>query len=53
MSIETVLLIVILTFGFGIMLDRWNMRLSCSRRRHAEWARHVAPNSPPSKAVVP
>jgi hypothetical protein len=37
MSIETVLLIVILTFGFGIMLDRWNMRLSRSRRRHAEW----------------
>ena len=37
MSIETVLLIVILTFGFGIMLDRWNMRLCRSRRRHAEW----------------
>jgi len=28
MSIETVLLIVIVTFAFGFVLDRWNMRLS-------------------------
>jgi hypothetical protein len=35
MSIETVLLIVIVTFVFGFVLDRWNMRLSRSRRRQA------------------
>jgi hypothetical protein len=27
MSIEAVLLIVILTFGFGSVLNRWDMRL--------------------------
>jgi hypothetical protein len=30
MSIETVLLIVIVTLAFGFVLDRWNMRLSRS-----------------------
>jgi hypothetical protein len=35
MSIETVLLIVIVTFAFGFVLDRWNMRLSRSRRQQA------------------
>jgi hypothetical protein len=35
MSIETVLLIVIVTFAFGFVLDRWNMRLSRSRRRQS------------------
>ena len=35
MSIETVLLILIVTFVFGFVLDRWNMRLSRSRRRQA------------------
>src|SRR5215471_21191525 len=35
MTIETVLLIVIVTFVFGFVLDRWNMRLSRSRRRQA------------------
>jgi hypothetical protein len=35
MSIETVLSIVIVTFAFGFAFDRWNMRLSCSRRRQA------------------
>jgi hypothetical protein len=36
MSIETVLLILILTFGAGVVLNRWDMRLNCSRRRRAE-----------------
>jgi hypothetical protein len=36
MSIDTVLLIVILTFGFGFVLNRWDMRLSRSRRRQAD-----------------
>src|SRR5262249_1644590 len=35
MSIETVLLIVIVTFAFGFVLDRWNRRLSRSRRQQA------------------
>jgi hypothetical protein len=35
MNIETVLLIVIVTFACGFVLDRWNMRLSRSRRRQA------------------
>jgi hypothetical protein len=30
MSIDTVLLILILTFGFGFVLNRWDMRLSFS-----------------------
>src|SRR5262245_2665599 len=34
-SIEAVLLIVILTFGFGSVLNRWDMRLSRLRRRRA------------------
>jgi uncharacterized membrane protein len=33
MSIETVLLIVIVTFAFGFVLDRWNMRLSSRRQQ--------------------
>jgi len=32
MNIETVLLIVIVTFACGFVLDRWNVRLSRSRR---------------------
>ena len=32
MNIETVLLIVIVTFACGFVLDRWNARLSRSRR---------------------
>ena len=35
MNIETVLLIVIVTFACGFVLDRWNVRLSRSRRRQA------------------
>jgi cell division protein FtsL len=35
MNIETVLLIVIVTFACGFVLDRWNARLSRSRRRQA------------------
>jgi hypothetical protein len=35
MSIETVLLIVILTFGFGFVLNRWEMRPGRLRRRRA------------------
>jgi hypothetical protein len=35
MNIETVLLIVIVTFACGFVLDRWNMRLSRFRRRQA------------------
>jgi len=35
MNIETVLLIVIVTFACGFVLDRWNVRLSRSRRRPA------------------
>src|SRR5262249_13856276 len=35
MNIETVLLIVIVTFACGFVLDRWNMRLSRSRRRQS------------------
>jgi hypothetical protein len=35
MSIEAVLLIVILTFGFGSVLNRWDMRLGGLRRRRA------------------
>jgi type II secretory pathway pseudopilin PulG len=35
MSIETVLLIVIVTFAFGFVLDRWTMWLSRSRRQQA------------------
>jgi hypothetical protein len=33
MSIETVLLIVILAFGFGSLLNRWDMRLKLARSR--------------------
>ena len=32
MSIETVLLIVLLTFGFGSVLNRWEMRPGRRRR---------------------
>jgi hypothetical protein len=35
MSIEAVLLIVIVTFGFGSVLNRWDMRLGRLRRRRA------------------
>jgi hypothetical protein len=35
MSIEAVLLIVILTFGFGSVLNRWEMRPGRLRRRRA------------------
>jgi hypothetical protein len=35
MSIETVLLILIVSFACGFVLDRWHMRLSRSRRRPA------------------
>ena len=35
MNIETVLLIVIVTFARGFVLDRWNARLSRFRRRQA------------------
>ena len=35
MSIQTALLIVIVTFAFGFVLDRWDMRLSRSRRQQA------------------
>ena len=35
MSIETVLLIVILTFGFGSVLNRWEMRPGRLHRRRA------------------
>jgi hypothetical protein len=35
MNIETVLLIVIVTFACGFVLDRWNVRLSRYRRRQA------------------
>jgi hypothetical protein len=38
MNIETVLLIVIVTFACGFVLDRWNVRLSRSRRRQAAGA---------------
>jgi len=33
MNIETVLLLVILTFGFGFLLDQWSTRA----RRRREW----------------
>jgi hypothetical protein len=33
MSIETVLLILILTFGFGFVLNRWDMRPRLRRRQ--------------------
>jgi hypothetical protein len=36
MSIETVLLILTLTFGFGFVLNRLDMRLSRFRRRQAD-----------------
>ena len=39
MNIETVLLIVIVTFACGFVLDRWNVRLSRSRRRQAHCAK--------------
>src|SRR5215510_6031626 len=35
MSIETVLLILIVSFAFGFVLDRWHLRLRRSRRRPA------------------
>ena len=35
MSIEAVLLILIVSFACGFVLDRWHMRLSRSRRRPA------------------
>ena len=42
MSIDTVLLIVILTFGIGFVLNRWDLGLSRHRRRRrAEW-RHAS-----------
>jgi len=50
-SIETVLLIVIVTFAFGFVLDRWNMRLSptggkivpCSLKK---WSQHARSRNP-------
>ena len=42
MNIETVLLIVIVTFACGFVLDRWNVRLSRSRRRQAAGGRRIA-----------
>jgi hypothetical protein len=36
MSIDTVLLILILTFGLGFVLNRWDMQLSRFRRRQAD-----------------
>jgi len=38
MNIETVLLIVIVTFACGFVLERWNVRLSRPRRRQAAGA---------------
>ena len=49
MSIETVLLIVIVTFACGFVLDRWNVRLSRSRRRQDGSLLARAPLSVPGR----
>jgi hypothetical protein len=43
MSIEAVLLIVILTFGFGALLNRWDMRLEPARSRIKKTAQFAGP----------
>jgi hypothetical protein len=53
MSIEMVLLILIVSFACGFVLDRWHMRLSRSRRRPAvRSSRAVQKRSPRSRGEL-
>jgi hypothetical protein len=54
MSIETILLVVIVAFACGFVLDRWNMRLSRSRRRQTVRSSHEAnAQDAPRRCEVP
>jgi hypothetical protein len=54
MSIETILLIVIVAFACGFVLDRWNTRLSRSRRRQAvRSSREATAQEAPRRCEVP